>query len=131
MDTQAIVKVNSKVPPLVKLVAVASHKTLGSAETQSRLLSAASAPSASTVAMLTWTPGAGEDTCGVDLQLRPVDALRRAAAGAGWRAGAGLRARQDERRQNRGVRERAGRDGLGRRVSQADERIETRESRMS
>ena len=80
MDTQAIVKVNSKVPPLVKLVAVASHKTLGSAETQSRLLSAAAAPSGSTVAMLTWTPGAGEDTCGVDLQLRPVDAL--AAGGA-------------------------------------------------
>ena len=112
MDTQAIVKVNSKVPPLVKLVAVASHKTLGSAETQSRLLSAASAPSGSTVAMLTWTPGAGEDTCGVDLQLRPVDAL--AAGGAPGLLRAGVQcARQDERRQNSGVRELAATDLAG------------------
>ena len=73
MDPQAVLKIHSKATAQVELVAIASQKALGSAETQARLLRAAGAPGGSAVARLTWTR-AGE-VCGVGLELRPADAL--------------------------------------------------------
>lgn len=73
MATQSIVQIHSPSTPSPHLVAIASHKPLGSAETQARLLRAAGAPAGSAVARLTWTR-AGE-VCGVGLELRPADAL--------------------------------------------------------
>ena len=73
MDPQAVLKIHSKATAQVELVAIDSHKTLGSAETQARLLRAAGAPAGSAVARLAWTR-AGE-VCGVGLELRPADAL--------------------------------------------------------
>ena len=64
MATQSIVQIHSASTPSPHLVAIAADKPLGSAETQARLLSAASAAPGSTVAKLTWTRGV--EPCGVE-----------------------------------------------------------------